>query len=262
MHVNDRRTFITEQIATRGEVEFAQLAEICDVSEMTIRRDIETLEQAGMLRRVVGGAIAVLGTAQEPPFQSRASLAAMEKEHIAAAVVGLLSPGETVALDSGSTVLSVAREIRRQAIPLTVITPSVLVGLELSDCAFINVHVLGGLLRPGELSLIGSETVAQFGRFNCDVAILGVAGVDVAGGISDYHYEEAYVKKAAIRASARTIVAADRSKLGRSSLIKIAGLEEISAIVTDGSERHPTLREAQIRGVAVTTVKRREQVLP
>jgi DeoR/GlpR family transcriptional regulator of sugar metabolism len=260
MDVHERRKFIADQVATRGEVEFAQLAEMCDVSEMTIRRDIEILEQAGTLRRVVGGAIAVVGTAQEPPFQSRASAAAEEKEHIAAAVVKLLSPGETVALDSGSTVLSVAREIRRLEIPLTVITPSVLVGLELSDCEFIKVHLLGGLLRPGELSLIGSETVGQFDRFNCDTAILGVAGVDISGGISDYHYDEAYVKKAAIRAARRTIVAADRSKLGRSSLIKIAELEDIQAIVTDGSERHPTLVEAQSRGVSVTTVKRREGV--
>lgn len=260
MDVHERRKFIAEQVVTLGEVEFAKLAEFCDVSEMTIRRDIEILEQAGTLRRVVGGAIAVVGTAQEPPFQSRASLAALEKEHIATAVVDLLVPGETVALDSGSTVLSVAREIRRREIPLTVITPSVLVGLELSDCEFIKVHLLGGLLRPGELSLIGSETIEQFDRFNCDTAILGVAGIDVAGGISDYHYDEAYVKKAAIRAAKRTIVAADRSKLGRTSLIKITELGEISAIVTDGNNKHPTLVEAHNRGVLVTTVKRQEEL--
>lgn len=258
MDVRKRRNLIKEQVISRGEVEYAQLATFCGVSQMTIRRDIEMLEQAGSLRRVVGGAIAVLGTAQEPPFQSRASKAAVEKEHIAAAVVGLLSPGETVALDSGSTVLSVAREIRRQELPLTVITPSVLVCLELSDCAFVDVHLLGGLLRPGELSLIGSETVEQFGRYNCDAAILGVAGIDVDGGISDYHYDEAFVKKAAIRAARRTIVAADRSKLGRSSLIKIAEFEDIAAIVTDGSNRNPTLVEAHNRGVDVTTVRRRE----
>jgi DeoR/GlpR family transcriptional regulator of sugar metabolism len=262
MDVQERRKFIAEQVATLGEVEFAQLAEICDVSEMTIRRDIETLERAGALRRVVGGAIAVGGTAQEPPFQFRASLAAPEKEHIAHAVVDLLSSGETVVLDSGSTVLSVAREIRRRAITLTVITPSVLVALELSDCDAIDVHLLGGLLRPGELSLIGPDTVEQLNQFNCDTAVLGVAGVDVAGGISDYHRDEAYVKKAAICAARRTVVAADHSKLGRSSLIKIAGLEEISVIVTDGRLIHPTLVEAQARGVSVIAVRPKEEVAP
>jgi len=260
MDPQERRRFIVDQVATLGEVEFARLAETCDVSEMTIRRDIETLEQAGALRRVVGGAISVGGTAQEPPFQSRASIAAKEKEHIACAVVDLLSSRETVVLDSGSTVLSVAREIRRRAITLTVITPSVLVALELSDCDGVDVHLLGGLLRPGELSLIGPDTVEQLNQFNCDTAVLGVAGVDVAGGISDYHRDEAYVKKAAIRAAKRTIVAADRSKLGRSSLIKIAGLEEISVIVTDGSPLHPTLVEAQTRGVSVSVVKPKEEV--
>jgi DeoR/GlpR family transcriptional regulator of sugar metabolism len=260
MDVQERRKFIAEQVATLGEVEFALLAEACEVSEMTIRRDIETLEQAGALRRVLGGAISIGGTAQEPPFQLRASVAAEEKELIAHAVVDLLSSGETVVLDSGSTVLSVAREIRRRAITLTVVTPSVLVALELSDSDAINVHLLGGLLRSGELSLIGPDTVEQLNQFNCDTAVLGVAGIDLAGGISDYHRDEAYVKKAAIRAARRTIVAADHSKLGRSSLIKIAGLEEISVIVTDGSPRHPTLVEAQSRGVSVTAVQSKEEV--
>lgn len=260
MDLQERRKFIAEQVLALGEVEFVQLAETCDVSEMTIRRDIETLEQTGALRRVVGGAISVGGTAQEPPFRSRASIAAREKEHIAHAVVDLLSSGETVILDSGSTVLSVAREIRRRAIALTVITPSVLVALELSDCDTIDVHLLGGLLRPGELSLIGHDTVEQLSQFNCDTAVLGVAGVDVAGGISDYHRDEAYVKKAAILAARRTIVAADRSKLGRSSLIKIAALDEISVIVTDGRPYDPTLVEAQSRGVTVALVEPKETV--
>ena len=260
MDVTERRKFIAEQVATEGEVEFAALAEICDVSEMTIRRDIEVLEQEGLIRRVVGGAIAVGGTAQEPPFHSRASVAAQEKEHIARAVVSLVSPGETVFLDSGSTVLSVARAIRQTAMPLTVITPSVLAGLELSDCPEISVHLVGGLLRPGELSVIGSDTTESLARFNCDTAVIGVAGVDSAGGISDYHHDEAYVKRTAIAISKRTIVAADHTKLGRAALIKIAELSEVSNLVTDSDRRNKTVRAAEAAGISVVTVKPQEVV--
>lgn len=260
MDVSERRKFISEQVATDGEVEFAALAEVFQVSEMTIRRDIEVLEQEGLLRRVVGGAIAIGGTAQEPPFHSRASVAAQEKEHIAKAVVELLSPGETVLLDSGSTVLSVARAIRQRDIPLTVITPSVLAGLELSDSPSITVYLAGGLLRPGELSLIGSDTVEFLGRFNCDTAVLGVAGVDAKGGVSDYHHDEAYVKRAAISSTQRTIVAADRTKLGKSALVKIADLEEISALVTDADRRDKTVQSAEASGVSVVTSKPHETV--
>ena len=262
MDVTERRKFIAEQVSAHGEVEFTALADACDVSEMTIRRDIEALEHDGLLRRVVGGAIAIGGTAQEPPFHSRASVAAQEKEHIARAVVDLLSPGETVLLDSGSTVLSVAREIRQRELPLTVVTPSVLAGLELSDCPAITVYLAGGLLRPGELSMIGSDTVEYLGRFNCDTAVLGVAGVDSAGGISDYHHDEAYVKKAAMAMAKRTIVAADQTKLGRSALVKITDLGEVSVLVTDAEPGNKTLRSAEVAGVSVVTVKPREKVGP
>lgn len=255
-----RRKFIAEQVAALGEVEFAVLAENCDVSEMTIRRDIEVLEHEGLLRRVVGGAISTAGTAQEPSFRSRAAEAAQEKEHIAKAVVDLLNPGETVLLDSGSTVLSVAREIRQRELSLTVVTPSVLAGLELSDCPAVTVYLAAGQLRPGELSLIGSDTVEYLGRFNCDTAVLGVAGVDGAGGISDYHRDEAYVKRAAMAVSKRTIVAADHSKLGRSALVKIATLADVSALVTDGDQRNKAVRDAIAAGTRVITVKPREGV--
>lgn len=260
MDVNERRKFIAEQVSGRGEVEFAALAGQCDVSEMTIRRDIEVLEAEGVLRRVVGGAIAIGGTAQEPPFQSRASIAAEEKEHIAQGVVGLLTAGDTVLLDSGSTVLSVAREIRRRGIPLTVVTPSVLAGLELSDAPGVTVYLTGGMLRPGELSLIGADTIEYLERFNCDTAVIGVAGVDASGGISDYHHDEAYVKKAAMNASKRTIVAADRTKLGRSALVKIAPLNEIFALVTDADRHEQAVRDAELAGISVITVEPREEI--
>ena len=260
MDVSERRKFIAEQVAIHGEVEFASLATSCEVSEMTIRRDIDTLEDEGLLRRVLGGAIAVGGTAQEPPFHSRASVAAQEKEHIAAAVVDLLSPGETVFLDSGSTVLSVAREIRRRQLALTVVTPSVLGGLELSDLPGTAVYLAGGELRPGELSLVGSDTIDYIGGFNCDTAVLGVAGVDALGGISDYHHAEANVKKAAIRIAKRTIVAADRTKLGRAALVKISDLEAMSVLVTDADRRNSTVKAAESLGISVTTVEPREMV--
>ena len=260
MSVRERRRCIAEQINVLREVEFGRLAEHFDVSEMTIRRDIDALEEEGVLRRIVGGAIAANGTAQEPSFRYRASIAAQEKEHIARGVVDLLSPGETVILDSGSTVLSVAREIGQRKLPLTIVTPSVLVAIELSENEGIAVHLTGGMLRPGELSLIGAETTQNLSRFNCDTTVIGVAGVDSIGGISDYHHEEAYVKRAAMNVSKRTIVAADRSKLGKSALVKIASLSEISALVTDASRHELTVREAELAGVSMFTVAPSEGV--
>jgi DeoR/GlpR family transcriptional regulator of sugar metabolism len=253
MDVHERRDLIAQRVLSAGEVEFAVLADSLGVSEMTIRRDIEVLESQGVLRRVVGGAIALQGTSREPSFDSRVSASAKEKEHIASAVVDALVPGETVLLDSGSTVLSVAREIRKRGVPLTVVTPSTLAGLELSDSPGVTVHLIGGLLRPQELSVIGPDAIRAIEAFNCDTYVMGVAGVDPEGGISDYHYEEAHVKRAAMRSSKRTILAADHTKLGRTSLVRIAHLAEISLLVTDARPDHPTLQDASTQGVQVVT---------
>jgi DeoR/GlpR family transcriptional regulator of sugar metabolism len=255
MDVSERRSLIAEKVTSSGEVEFAVLAESLGVSEMTIRRDIEFLENQGVLRRILGGAISLQGTSAEPSFDSRASAAAREKEHIAEAVVDLLVPGETVLLDSGSTVLSVARAIRKRGIELTVVTPSALAGLELSDAPGVTVYLLGGLLRPHELSLIGPDTISAIERFNCDTYVMGVAGVDAIGGISEYHYEEAHVKEAGMKSAKHIIVAADQTKLGRSALVKIAELSEISVLVSDAPRRHRTLSAAVKAGVQVVSAE-------
>ncbi len=259
MDVHERRSLIAERVISSGEVEFAVLAESLGVSEMTIRRDIEFLESQGVLRRIMGGAISLQGTAAEPSFDSRASASAQEKEHIAEAVVDLLVPGETVLLDSGSTVLSVAREIRKRGVELTVVTPSALAGLELSDVPGITVYLIGGLLRPQELSVIGPDTIRAIEQFNCDTYVMGVAGVDAIGGISDYHYEEAHVKEASMKVAKRIIVAADQTKLGRSALVRIADLSDISILVSDAPKRHRTLIGAARAGVTVVSVEPRRQ---
>jgi len=202
------------------------------------------------------------GTSAEPSFDSRASASAREKEHIAEAVVDLLVPGETVLLDSGSTVLSVAREIRKRGLELTVVTPSALAGLELSDSPGVTVYLIGGLLRPHELSLIGPETISAIERFNCDTYVMGVAGVDAIGGISEYHYEEAHVKEAGMKVATRVIVAADQTKLGRSALVKIADLSDISILVSDAPKRNRTVAAATRLGVQVVSVQPRSQAVP
>ena len=234
---------------------------------MTIRRDIDLLEDRGVARKVLGGAIAPAGLASEPTFATRSSLAASEKVHIAAAVVDALRRHETVILDSGSTVLAVARTIRGRDLALTVITPSLLVALELVDEPDTTVFLAGGLVRPGELSLIGSDAEGMFSRYNADTFVMGVAGVDVERGVTDYHPGEGAVKQAAMAAADRTIVAIDHSKLGKTELMHIAPLSRLHAIVTDGVEDHPALVACRRAGVTVTcvpvaSIATRAEVLP
>jgi DeoR/GlpR family transcriptional regulator of sugar metabolism len=254
MDVTERRTLIEERVIRTGEVSFGSLAEEFDVSEMTIRRDIEALQKEGVLRRVSGGAISLSGTAFEPSYGLRAGQAVDSKAHIADQIVALLHPGETVVLDSGSTVASVARAIRGRGLGLTVITPSITVATVLSDEPDTHIILAGGSVRPGELSLIGSETESTFARYNCDTFVIGVAGVDADRGLTEYHPQEASVKRAALAASGRLIVGVDSAKLGRVHLVNVAPLDEVTALVTDGHPDHPTIIAARQRGVEVIVV--------
>jgi DeoR/GlpR family transcriptional regulator of sugar metabolism len=250
-----RRALIEERVLTHGEIDFASLADEFNVSEMTIRRDVNALEEQGVVRRVTGGAISLVGKSSEPAFETRAAQAATEKAHMAGAVVELLQPHETVILDSGSTVLAVARAIRGRGLGLTVVTPSLLVAAELAGDEGTTVLLAGGQVRPGELSLIGSETESTFDLYNCDAYVMGIAGVDARRGITEYHREEANVKKAAMAASDRVIVVADMSKLGRVQLMKVASFDQVDYLVTDGPADDPAVRAAADSGVEVVHVR-------
>lgn len=255
MSLEERRTFIERRLRSAGELNYVELAQELGVSEMTIRRDLEVLESRGTVHRVLGGAISSVGKAEEPSFESRLLQAADEKLHIAHAVVGLLKARETVILDGGSTVLAVARCIRGLGLGLTVVTNSVLAALELVDEPATTVFVTGGRLRPGELSLIGSEAERSLDRYNCDTYVLGVAGLDPVHGLTDYHSEESSVKRFALASADRVIVPVDSSKLGKVNLIKIAPLNAATVIVADSPYDHPALEAARRAGVEVRCVE-------
>ncbi len=255
MDVTERRMAIEELVIRTGEVAFAELARAYGVSEMTIRRDIEALQSAGILRRVSGGAILLGASAAfEPSYGVRAGQAVDGKAHIAEAIAGLLEPGETVVLDSGSTVASVAGAIRGRGLGLTVVTPSITVATTLADEPGTQVLLSGGTVRPGELSLVGAEAEQGIARYNCDTFVIGVAGVDAVRGLTDYDPQEASVKRAAIGASRRLIVGADASKLGRVHLVNVAPLDAVAVLVTDAPEHHPTVVAARAVGVDVIAI--------
>jgi DeoR/GlpR family transcriptional regulator of sugar metabolism len=249
-----RRDRIEQRVRAHREVSYAELATEFDVSEMTIRRDVESLEVLGVVRRVVGGAIALKGKDSEPSFETRVANAAEEKHHIADAVADLIGPKETLIIDSGSTALAVAKALKGRELGLTVVTPSLLVALELIDEPATSVVLTGGELRPSELSTIGPAAEETLRSYNCDTFVMGVAGIDAERGISDYHQAESQVKRAASQRADRVIVAADQSKLGRVTFVSIAPLSNIDIIVTDGSPHHPALVAARGAGVDVTCV--------
>ena len=254
MTASTRRQTIEKKLRAEGEVGYSALAAEFGVSEMTIRRDIEALEAAGVSRRIRGGAIALDNSRGEPSFVLRETRALEAKSRIGEVAASLIRPGQIVIIDSGSSALAVARAIRGRDLGLTIITPSLLVASTLHDEPGTSILVTGGELRPGELSLIGPSAEASFKLFNADLFIMGVAGVDARHGMSDYHYGEAHVKKAAMAAAQRSIVVADSQKLGKVLLVSIAEFADVDVIVTDAPMDHPSLLVAERAGTRVVSV--------
>lgn len=254
--VADRRARIRVLLARDGEVRFDALAREFGVSEMTVRRDIDQLEAEGVARRVRHGAIDVTGRSSEPRFSRRAGVETPAKAAIAAAVAELLPVSGGLILDSGTTVLEVARRMSGLRSDLTVITPSVLVATHLADSG-ARVVLTAGSVRPEELSVVGPEAVASFEGLHCEMAVLGVAGLDLDRGLTDYSLEEARVKAAAVRASRRVVAAVDRTKLGRVFFAAVAPVSAVDVLVTDAEPEHPVLRALRDRGTQIVTVDAR-----
>ncbi len=259
MNTGARRGAMEALLAQRGEVGLAVLASHFDVSEMTIRRDLESLEERGMARRVRGGAISTVSRGHEPPFAVRAEEARHAKRLIARAAADQIEYGETGIVDVGTTALELAKCLRGRS-GLTIVTPSMPAATELANEPNLRVILTGGTIRPGELSLTGDLAERTFGSLNCDVLFLGVGGIHPSKGLTDYSLEDSRVKRAALQAASRCVVLADASKLGRVCLASIAPLDELDVLITDASEEHEVVQLAREAGIEVIVVDAEERL--
>lgn len=243
---------IRSLIETENEIGLADLAQRLEVSEMTIRRDLETLEEQGVLRRVLGGgAIAVAPKAQEPELVARALEKSGSKVHIASTVVDQLSSGEAIYLDGGSTALAVARALKGRDLGLTVVTRSIVAALELGDHPAMHIVLLGGVVKGTEMMTLRTAAKDELSRYNVDTYVMGIGGVDADRGLTDYDPQESAGKRLALRHADRTVLAFDRTKLGRVLFARVASLSEIDVVVTD-AELDDTLASAFSRADILT----------
>jgi DeoR/GlpR family transcriptional regulator of sugar metabolism len=252
MDVHIRQQLILQSLQQHHEVQVSALATALNCSEMTIRRDLETLESMGGLRRIHGGAVSSFLTADEAPFEIRALENVEAKSAIGAAIAHLLVDGETVILDGGSTALEAARSMRQRR--LTVMPLALRPVLELDGCPGIKLLLPGGELRTNELSLIGGLTERAFDDLRFDTYVMGVCSIDVSVGVTTHLLAEATVKQAAIRAARRVIAIADASKLGKVAFAHVCNLADLDVLVTDVSADDQIVKELTAAGVDVRRV--------
>jgi DeoR/GlpR family transcriptional regulator of sugar metabolism len=253
MHTEQRFQSILSLLDTAGSVAVSDLSERLRVTSMTVRRDLEALERKGLLRRVRGGAVSAQGRSYEPPLLTRARSHAEEKQRIGAAAAALVKDGDSIAIDVGTTALEVARRLVGRH-NLTVLTPSMHVAGALAEQAGIRVILTGGVLRPGEFSLVGSLSERAFKDFFVDKLFLGIGGFDFAAGLTEFNVEDAQVKRAMIASAKEVIVVTDASKFGQVAFAAVAGLGVVSRVITDSGVRKETVSRLESMGIDVSAV--------
>jgi DeoR family fructose operon transcriptional repressor len=242
----ERRRHILEILATDERAEVADLAARFDVSESTIRRDLESLAQSGAIERTRGGAVPALRL--EPSYAQKRRSHEVEKLAIAQAAARLVEPGTSVLLDAGTTTLSVARALRGIR-DLTVATTSLPIALELADRA--RVIVVGGALRDRTVALVGPLAERAIEQLHVDVAFVGTNGVAVGAGFTTPTWEEASVKARMIGAATTAVVVADGSKVGEITFARICDLGEVDLLVTDASAPPAELAALRTAGLRI-----------
>src|SRR5450830_651231 len=233
MWQEERYQRIRALLATLQRVTTDRIVTELNVSRETVRRDLVALEALGELKRIHGGAITV---EDEAPIAERAHINVKFKRDLARAAVSLLSHGQTIFIDAGTTTEILAQELAKLG-GLTVITNAFNVALHLRGSAPGSLHneviILGGSLGDRSPATVGATTVAEIGRYRADLALLSPVGLDAHHGASNYDHRESEVARAMAEHAERVVILADYSKLGVQSRVSFCPPERIDVLVTN-----------------------------
>jgi DeoR/GlpR family transcriptional regulator of sugar metabolism len=241
-----RRELILDAVRTGHTAEVVELARRFAVSEMTVRRDLAQLALEGRLKRVHGGAVS---DREEPPFAQIAVERLTEKERIGRAAAALVTEGQTVMIDIGTTTLQLARRLRGRK--LTVITSSLPVIEELLPDPGIDLVVLGGSVRRNYLSLVGVLAEDALRQLSADIAFIGASGIGEDLFVMDTTMVEVPIKRGMIAAAKRTVLMADAGKFEMHGSVRICNASELDTVVTDADPTEPRVVSLVEAGVHV-----------
>jgi DeoR family transcriptional regulator of aga operon len=253
--VEERHRKILNLLDKQGRVTIDDLVKAFDISAVTGRTDLDGLAKMGALVRCHGGAVKLDGLPAEYPVAYKKTLHQAEKKSIGLAGAKFVKPNQVVILDSGTTTLEVARQLKQQRIrPLTVITNALNVAVELSNAPEVSLVVLGGILRQASLAMVGPQSGEALMHLNADQFFLGVDGLDLEIGLTTPGILEAQLAALMMKVSKTVTVVTDASKFGRRSLSVISRLECVHRLITDSAADPKITDEIRSRGIEVVVV--------
>ena len=238
MYAEERQQAIADLLTQRGRLSVTELAQRFTVTTETVRRDLSTLERAGIVRRVHGGAIPAASlSVLEVTVNERDLAQSEQKDRVAEAAVAYLpTNGGSVLLDAGTTTARLAGLLPLD-VAFTVFTNAVPIAGRLAGRGNVDLHVLPGRVRRTTQAAVGEETVAAISRLRTDVAFVGTNGLSVAHGLSTPDASEAAAKNAMIRSAQRVVVLADSSKIVHESTVRFGDLDQVDVLITDDGLR-------------------------
>jgi DeoR family transcriptional regulator of aga operon len=249
-----RRQQLLSFVRNHDFARIQDLARQFGVSEVTIRSDVDILARTGGIRRVRGGAMRVVETVPEVIYEARVTSFQREKRVIARAAAAMLSSGDSVILDAGTTAMAVADAIadRTDLANLTVFTPGINIALALERAIpRIEVVVTGGTLRPQQHSLVGPASSLILEQIRATFGFIGCNGIDPSMGVVAMSLPDAALKQVILRSSVTSVLVTDASKFAQSALVRVCGFDDVDMVLTAGQPDPVSLAAVREAGVDV-----------
>ena len=246
----ERRNEILEKLQAERRVVVSELSQIYDVSEETIRRDLDKLAVEGFAIKSYGGAVINENTNTELPFSIRKKHQVAEKQKIAHLISDMVQDGESVMLDGSSTAIHVAKALKdKDKKNLKIITNSVEIIIDLIDTPGWNVISTGGNVRAGSFALVGPQTDKMLRSYRVNIAVVSCKGMEFGIGFTDSDEQHANNKKTMLESANEKIMAIDSSKFDKSAFTIISKISEVTKVVTDEKPSEKWLKLFEAAGV-------------
>jgi len=254
MHKSQRQLKIIELIEERDGVEVASLAELLGCSMMTIRRDLDEIEQSGQINKVHGGAVKVKSNSLQPSFANRIIESREEKEAIALQAVKLIENGSVVFFDAGTTPLYVAKCIPSD-LSFTAVTNSLMTACELCKNSNVNIIILGGEVHHSSYSAVNTMSVSHATQFHADLAFISTRAISYPEGLFESMLPLIEIKKSFVDGAEKVVLLADHSKFMSKSLCLSIPFSDVDQIITDSKTDPEAIENIRNLGIAVSVVE-------
>lgn len=255
MFALERQKMIMELLNQNGSVSVGKLSEEMNVTEETVRRDLEKLEKQELLRRTHGGALPIDDSSVDLSLKRRKAINVEAKELIAKTAAENVAAGDTIFLDASTTTFYMARELKRMKIGVTVITNSLRAIDELADCDAVKLIAIGGLIGKNR-SFVGSFAVSSIEKnYFANKMFFSSKGVIPGSGILDSNEDECAIKQQMLKNSNEHFFLCDKSKIGRVGFVRVCELDDVDTFVTESDIDNEWRAELEALGVGITIAK-------